>query len=387
MKAIVNGRLVTVTGDTYENGAVLIEDGKIIAAGSGIEVPADCQTIDAKGGWITPGFIDCHSHISLMEMYSSMPGMQDFNEMSDPVTPQVRAEDAFNPFDAAIAEVMRAGFTTCYTGPGSANVIGGTGMSFKLRGHTVEEMMIAGSEQMKFALGENPKRVYGTKEKPPITRMGTAALMRDTLTLAREYSDGLRACEKGEKTEKPKLDPKLQALVPVVRGEMRCKIHAHRADDIATAIRIAGEFGLDYTIEHATEGCKILDILKREKVTCIVGPLLMTPDKRELWDIRLDTPAKLHEAGIELCLTEDAASETIYLPDHIGIMIKHGLPEQAAFEAITINPARALKLDGRLGSIEPGKDADIAVFDGHPFSNMTSCVLTMIDGEVHHNCL
>jgi imidazolonepropionase-like amidohydrolase len=302
------------------------------------------------------------------------------------VTPQVEASDAFNPFDEGIAEAMKAGFTTCYTGPGSANVIGGSGFAFKLRGRTLEEMKIKNTEQMKFALGENPKRFFGMKEKAPVTRMGTAALLRNTLKEAVEYAEKLKQSEE-EGKEKPKYDCKLHALVPVVRGEKRCKIHCHRADDIMTAIRIGKEFHLDYTLEHATEGYLISDILKNEGVTCIIGPLLLNHLKREVWGLRLDTPAKLYEAGVSICLTVDEGEGTKFLPVHVGIMIKNGLPEQAAFEAVTINAAKALGLENRLGSLKEGKDADISVFDGHPFSNMTNCVLTMINGEICHKTL
>lgn len=386
MKAITNGKIITMEEKNYENGTILVENGKIISVGDNISIPKDCQVIDAKGGYIIPGLIDCHTHLSLMVAYNTLPPIQDYNEHCDPVTPQVEASDAFNPFDEGIAESMKAGFTTCYTGPGSANVIGGSGFAFKLRGRTLEEMKIKNSEQMKFALGENPKRFFGMKEKAPVTRMGTAALLRNTLKEAVEYAEKLKQSEE-EGKEKPKYDCKLHALVPVVRREKRCKIHCHRADDIMTAIRIGKEFHLDYTLEHATEGYSISDILKNEGVTCIIGPLLLNHLKREVWGLRLDTPAKLYEAGVSICLTADEGEGTKFLPVHVGIMIKNGLPEQAAFEAVTINAAKALGLENRLGSLKEGKDADISVFDGHPFSNMTNCVLTMINGEICHKTL
>ena len=387
MKAITNGKVVTVTGATYEKGTVIVDGSTIVAVGENVEIPAACEVIDANGGWITPGLIDCHSHISLMEAYGSMPGMQDYNEFSDPITPQISAKDALNPFDEGIAEVMKAGFTTCFTGPGSGNVIGGCGISFKLTGTTAEEMIIEGSQIMKCALGENPKRLYGLKDKAPVTRMATAAMFRNTMKQAVEYSDELKDFENGKIDKKPKFDPKLDALVQVVRGEMRCKIHCHRADDITTAIRLAKEFNLDFTLEHATEGYKVTDIINEAGVTCIIGPLLLQHLKREVWGLRLDTPAKLYEAGVHICLTADEGEGTKNLPTHVGIIIKNGLPEKAAFEAVTINAAKALKLENRIGSLEKGKDADIAVFDGHPFSNMTNCVMTMINGEVCHSKL
>jgi imidazolonepropionase-like amidohydrolase len=384
--AIQNGKVVTVTGRTFENGKVLVKQGKIIAVGDKVDIPGEAILIDAKGGWITPGLIDCHTHLSVMPALDTMPSFDDTNEMSDPITPHVRALDALNPFDEAIEVVRSAGFTTCYTGPGSANIVGGTGCSFKLRGHTAEEMFISGSEQMKFALGENPKRCYGLNGKLPITRMGTAGLLRETLSRAVDYSNRLIAST-GKKANMPNYDSKSHALLKVIRGEQRCRIHCHRADDIITAIRIAKEFGLDFTIEHATEGYLVADVLKKENVTCIIGPLLLSPLKRELWGLRQDTPAKMEKAGVTICLTADGATDTQFLPTHVGIIMRKGLSEATAFAALTINPARVMQLEDRIGSLEPGKDADIAIFNGHPFSNMTDCVLTMIDGEIYNSCL
>ncbi len=388
MKAILNGKIVTVTGAEIENGVLLIDGGKIIAVGdkSEVKVPADAEIIDASRCWVTPGLIDCHTHISTIPAKSSMPGpTMDLNEWSSPITPQVRAEDALYFCDEAIDFVRAAGFTTCYTGPGSTNVIAGTGFSFKLRGSTASEMIIPGSQQMKCALGENPKRIFGLKDKAPITRMGVAALFRETMYAAKEYDDAMKAYESGEKSEKPKFDFKLEPLRKVINGQQRVRIHCHRADDIETAIRLSEEFGLDYTLEHATEGYKISKLLSDKKVTCVIGPLLLSHLKMEVWDLRQDTPAQLEKAGVNICLTADHSTDTAWLPTHVGIMIKKGLSIKTAFEAVTINPARVMKLEDRIGSLEVGKDADIAIFDGFPFSNMTNCIMTIIDGEVYKN--
>ncbi len=376
MKAIVNGRVITITGATFEKGTILYDNGKIVGVGADLPVLEGAEVIDAAGYTVMPGLIDCHTHLCLMHGRETMPGHQDYNEMYDPATPNVRAIDALNPFDDAIEPVRGAGFTTCYTGPGSANVIGGRGCSFKLRGTTAEEMFIPGSEQMKFALGENPKRIYGLNGKTPLTRMGSAAVARDYLTRALEYAD------KKDRGERPSFDARLDALVPVVRGEMRVRIHCHRADDIATAIRLAKEFKLDYALEHATEGYKIADLLAREQVTCTVGPLLLTPLKMEVWGLKQTTPGVLERAGVPVCLTADGGWDTQWLPTYAGIIVRHGMSEKGALAAITIQPARVMGLQDRVGSIEVGKDADFAIFDGNPLCNLTECRMTIIDGEI-----
>lgn len=376
MKAIINGKIITVTGPVYESGTVLYDNGKIVAVGSNIPIPEDTEVIDASGMVVTPGLIDCHTHLCVMHGQETMPGHQDYNEMVDCATPQVRALDALNPFDAAIEQVRAAGFTSAYTGPGSANVIGGKGCSFKLRGITADEMFIKGSEQMKMALGENPKRIFGLNGKTPMTRMGTAAVARNYLTRARQYADKL---EKGEKVD---FDEKLDALVPVVRGEMKVRIHCHRADDIATAIRLSREFNLKYALEHATEGYKIADVLAKEGVYCTVGPLLLVPCKMEVWGLKQTTPGVLEKAGVNVCLTADGATDTQWLPTYAGIVVRYGMSWEGALKGLTINPAHVMELDDRIGSIEVGKDADFAVFNGDPLNNFTECMITVIDGQI-----
>lgn len=384
--AITGGKVITVTGQTYEKATVLTEDGKIKAIGTDLTIPEGAQVIDASGCWVTPGLIDCHTHICNFNEPGTLPGMYDGNEMSGPIQAQVRAMDAVYPDDYAIVPVREAGFTTIYSTPGSGNVIGGTGISLKLRGHTPQEMAIKGSEQMKFAFGENPKRNYGNRKQMPMTRMGIVAILRETLYNAKIYSDALLAA-KDDPSKAPKPDFKLDALVPVVRGQMRCRIHAHRSDDIMTAIRVAEEFHLDYTIEHCTEGYMITDALKARNVRCTIGPYLWHPSKQEIWNMKLENPGILSEAGLTISLTADTGSQTAILPATIGMLMRHGLSEQAAFEGITINPAKTLKLDHRVGSLEVGKDADIAIFDGHPFSSLSLCRMTIIDGKIVHNTL
>ncbi len=388
MIAIKGGKIITITQGTIENGVVLIENGKIAAIGQDIAIPECAEVIDATGKTVMPGLIDAHSHISLFGE-PSIPATMDGNEMTAPITPQLRGSDALNPFDPAIPEVRAAGFTTLYTGPGSANLVGGTGMAIKLRGRTAEEMIVPGTEAMKMALGENPKRVYGQgQKKAPSTRMGNASVLREALIEAQNYLNKIERAkeEAGDKAPKlPDRNLKLEMLGKVLKRELKARIHCHRADDMITAIRIAEEFNLDYSLEHATEGYKIADILAEKNVTCVVGPLLMGPAKHELWEVKLENPGLLVKAGVRVCLQADTSSATKYLPIHVGIAIRHGMPEEEAFRAVTIYPAELIGAADRVGSLEVGKDADIAIFNGHPFSNFTKCELTMIDGKVWHN--
>jgi len=385
MLVIKNGKVVTVSGETINGGVVAVDNGKIVFVGKTFEAPSDAQIINAKGKWVTPGLIDAHTHLSNFNDMKDMHSQYDGNETSDPITPQVRAIDAVYPFENGIKLARKAGFTTCCILPGSANLIGGIGMTFKLKEtQFVNDMAIPGTEVMKFALGENPRNRYGMQGKMPSTRMGSAALIRNTLYDAKNYSDALLAA-KEDPSKAPKPNFKLDALVPVVRGEMKCRMHAHRADDIATHVRIAEEFGLKYSIEHCTEGWMIMDFLKEHNVTAVVGPLGMSRAKMEIWNKRFETPGEFEKAGINFMLTEDTNGDTQYLPMHVGLAMAYGLSEKAAFESVTITPAKWLGVSERVGSLEIGKDADIAIFNGHPFSNMTRCEYTIIEGKVFKN--
>ncbi|MBQ1271853.1 MAG: amidohydrolase [Clostridia bacterium] len=384
MTALKNCKAVTITDGIIENATILVEDGIIRAVGQDVEIPLDAEIIDLEGKWVTPGFIDAHTHFSAMGEPRARGGGDDGNEVTNPVTAHIRIIDALNPHGIAFEPVRAAGFTTCYTMPGSANIIGGTGIAFKLKdGRCIEDIIIPGTEMMKMALGENPKGAYGGQKKMPMTRMGTGAVLRETLFNAKQYAEDKAAAEAEGKPFKK--DFKLEALVPVVKGEMRCRIHCHRADDIMTAIRVSEEFGLDYTVEHCTEGFKIADILAEKKVKCVVGPMRMIPSKMEVWNCTIENPGMLEKAGVEISLTADAETATRWLPEEVGVAMAYGLSEEMAFKAMTINPAKVIGLDHRIGSIEPGKDADLAIFDGHPFSNFTRCKATMIDGKFWFN--
>lgn len=386
MLAIEHGKLMTITSGVIEDGVILIDGGKIEGVGKDLPIPNDATIIDAKGKYVTPGLIDAHTHIALINEPQCRPTTYDANELTNPVTPFLRGIDAFNPLDPAIPMVRSAGFTTCYTGPGSANVIGGTGFAFKLKtAYNVTDMAIPGTEMMKFALGQNPKQIYGNQKKTPGTRMGIAALLREQLTNARWYSDELERAARGE-VKPPKPDFRLDPLVPVVRGERKVRIHCHRNDDIVTAIRISEEFGLDYCLEHCTEGWMIADYLVEKHCDMVLGPLTLGFTKPEVWNTSLRAPAIFEAAGNRnFCIMEDAASETRFLPTHIGLCMARGLSEETALRSVTINPAKLLGISDRVGSLEVGKDADIAIWSGHPFSNFTLCEKTIIDGIIYEN--
>ena len=370
MLVLKNAKIHTVLNGTIDRGDILIENGKIarVAPSGGFEIPAGARVMELDGMTVTPGLIDPHTHISTSDEPTF--GRSDVNEPGVPNASFGRAADALNPFDIAIRTARSAGFTTCCTMPGSANVIGGTSIVFKTRpAKTVFDMMIPGSEQMKMALGENPKNSHNK------TRMGVAALLRETLFNARSYA------EKLEKSPDTARDFKLDALVPVVTGKMKARIHCHRADDIVTAIRICEEFGLDFALEHATESHRIPEVLAERGITATIGPLTTTPYKKEIWRRRLDTPAILEKAGVNFCLTADTGMNTRWLPTHIGTCMTYGLSFDAALKAVTLNAARLLG-QNTIGAIAEGCDAELAVFDGMPFSNLTVCRYTVFGEEV-----
>lgn len=381
--AVKNACLYTITQGVIENGTVLMENGRIIAVGQDVTIPADAQVIDAAGQIVTPGLIDAHSHIGLFGE-PSIPATADGNEKTGPIQASLFGIDSLNPADPAFPLVLAAGVTTVYTGPGSSNLIGGTGMVVKTVGRTVDEMVIPGTEGMKMALGENPKRNYSAVNKSPSTRMGNAAVLRQALIDAQNYQQKLDRAEAEGKPGTVDRNLGMEQLCKVLRREMKARMHCHRADDIITAIRIAEEFNLDFVLEHATEGYRVADILAGKQVPCVVGPLLMEPAKHELWDVRLSTPGVLAKAGVKVAIQMDGSSETKWLPLCAGIAVREGMEMAEALRAVTINSAEIIGVADRLGSIEVGKDADLAIWNGHPLNNFTTCQTVIVAGKVVH---
>lgn len=378
---IKNGTIYTMAGEIIEKGSILIKEGKIIEVGKDIIAPLDAEIIDAEGRIVTPGFIDAHCHLGMWEEGIGFEG-SDGNEMTDPVTPHMRAIDGINPMDISFREAYEGGVTTAVTGPGSANVIGGTFTAIKTYGSRIDNMIIKNPIAMKVAFGENPKRVYHGQNKTPMTRMATAAILRDTLFKAKTYLEKKENAEEASKM--PDYDIKMEALIPVLKKEIPLKAHAHRADDIFTALRIAKEFDVNITLDHCTEGHLIVDELVKEEKPAIVGPTFGNRSKFELQNKSFDTPKVLTEAGIKVAITTDSPVIPLqHLPLCAGLAHNAGLSEIEAFKAITINPAEIVGLQDRIGSIEVGKDADIVIFDGHPLKDVDcKTYVTIINGEV-----
>ena len=385
MLLLKNGNVMTMAGPAFV-GDVAIENGKIVAVGQSLSY-SDAEVRDVTGMTVMPGIVDPHCHIGMWEDAMGFEGA-DGNECTNPITPELRAIDAINPYDRCFEEAAAGGVTTCVTGPGSANVIGGQFVAIKTHGDSVEDMVLRFPVAVKAAFGENPKRVYNGKNQTPSTRMATAALMRKALIEAQEYN---------EKLEKGKVDPEKmpernlgkEILARVIRRELPMKIHAHRADDILTAIRICREFKLRYTLDHCTEGYLITDKLKEalgeDCEGIIVGPLLTDRSKIELKNLSFKAPKVLEQAGIEYAMmTDHPVTPEQYLPICTAVAVREGAREEGALKAITINAAKITGIADRVGSIEVGKDADIAVFSGHPFDFRSRCVLTLVNGKVAH---
>lgn len=380
MLLIKNGKVLTMAGITYEKGCVLVEDGKIKEIGESILETENMEIIDAKGGWVMPGIIEAHCHIGIMEEDKGFEG-NDTNEMTDPVTPQLRAIDAINPMDTAFNDAVEGGVTSVMTGPGSANVVGGQFVFMKTKGKSIDDMIVKEPAAMKIAFGENPKRVYSGKGKMPATRMATAALLRETLTKAAQYKEKKeKALAKGEDFTE---DFKQEAWLPVLNKEIPLKAHAHRSDDILTAIRIGKEFNLHMTLDHCSEGHFIPEYVAASSYPAIIGPTLTRRSKIEVQNKTFKTPGIVHKAGTLVALTTDHPVIPVqYLSKCAGLAAKEGLGIEEGLKAITINAATICGVSGRVGSLEVGKDADIAIFSGNPMEIFTDTLYTIIDGQI-----
>src|SRR5690625_2325966 len=360
-------------GNVLENQTILVQDGKFSTINDTAEIPDNCSVIDANGKIVTPGLIDVHTHLGVSEGGVGQEG-RDFNETSDPITPEVRAIDGINPLEISFSDASNAGVTTIQVMPGSANIIGGEMSVMKTAGNSVDEMVSKSPSGMKGAMGENPKRTDGSAGDLPTTRMGLAARLREKLMEAQDYLNN---------GSNGKRDLGLEHLVKVLRKEIPMRIHAHRTDDILTVLRLQREFDFDLTIEHCTEGHKIADYIAQHKgVRVSIGPTMSTRSKVELKDKGWETIKVLWDAGVPVSITTDHPVVGIeYLLPSAIYAIRHGLTEQQALQAITLNAAKHIGVDDRVGSIEEGKDADFIIWDGNPFDLATTIEHVFIDGQ------
>jgi len=377
---IKNGRIKTMTGKEF-SGSILIEGTKIAALGEHLEAPPEARVIEAAGCWVLPGFIDAHCHVGIGEEIYREEG-DDLNEVSDPLTPEARAIDGINPEDKGFQDARLGGVTTVFSSPGSGNVIGGTGVVLKTAGKVVDKMLLREPAGLKVAFGENPKFVYGEQKKMPMTRMGIASLLRQALVDAQTYKEKMVLGE-SDPEQKPERDLGLEVLNLVLARKIPLRAHAHRTDDIMTAIRIAREFKTDLVIEHCTEGHKIAEELAEYGYPVIVGPSLINRAKVELKEKTFKTAGILAKAGLKVALMTDHSVTPIeHLPLCAALAVKDGMSEEDALKAITINAAEILGVADRVGSLEVGKDADIVIWSEHPLALMARPRYVLIDGTI-----
>ncbi|MBF4770328.1 amidohydrolase [Nocardioides agariphilus] len=377
--AITNAHVVPIEGEPYD-GTVVLADGRISAVGRRAKPPRGADVIDAEGGWVLPGFVDAHTHVGVWGEGEGWSG-QDTNEMTDPVTAQVRALDAIYPGDVGFTDALAGGITTVCVNPGSGNVIGGHCVAVHTYGRTVDEMVLRSPAGMKSALGENPKRVYGDQKKTPSTRLGTAAVLRESFVAAQNYQ-AKRAAAKKSKVPFDARDLKLEALAMVLDREIPWRQHSHRADDIATAIRIAEEFGYDLVIDHGTEAHLIADLIAERDIPVLIGPLIVSRSKVEVRNRSTVNPGLLARAGVEISIITDHPVCPIgHLVLQATLAVRDGLDRDTALRAITINPARVLGLDDRIGTLETGKLADLVVWSGDPLDVMQRARHVFIEGQ------
>ncbi|HUB23066.1 MAG TPA: amidohydrolase [Streptosporangiaceae bacterium] len=383
--AIVGGRVVPVEGEPVEGGTVLVRDGKIAAVeGPGFTVPSGFVAVDAAGKWVLPGFIDAHAHAGVHEEAEGWAG-QDTNERTDPNTAHVRALDAINPADQGFRDAITGGVLAVNVNPGSANPIGGQTAAIKCWGRTVDEMVLRSPAGLKSALGENPKRVYGERNETPSTRLGTAAVIRGAFVAAQNYQAKLEAsASSSDSSERAVVerDLRLEALSRVLRREIPWRQHCHRADDIATAMRMAREFGYELVIDHGTEAYLLADQIAAASIPVIIGPLFTSRSKVELRNRSLANPGRLAAAGVTIAITTDHPVVPInFLIHQATLAVKEGLDPVTAIRAVTITPARIIGVDDRLGSLSVGKDADLVIWSGDPLDVMSRAERAFIDGQ------
>jgi len=380
--AITGGRVVPIEGEPVDGGTVLLRDGKIAAVeGPGFTVPDGVEVVDATGKWVLPGFIDAHAHAGVSEEAEGWAG-QDTNERTSPVTAQVRALDAINPADLGFRDAITGGILAVNVNPGSANPIGGQTAAIKCWGRTVDEMVLREPAGLKSALGENPKRVYGDRKETPSTRLGTAAVIRGAFVEALNYQAKLDAAERDSDSSPVGRDLKLEALCRVLRREIPWRQHCHRADDIATAMRMAREFGYDLVIDHGTEAYLLADQIAAASIPVIIGPLFTSRSKVELRNRSLANPGRLAAAGVTIAITTDHPVVPIHFLIHQATLaVKEGLDPVTALRAVTINPARIIGCDDRIGSLTAGKDADVVIWSGDPLDVMSRAERAYVDGR------
>ena len=377
MIALTGGKIITMCGKSLERGTLLVRDGKIWGVGSNINLPPGCKVIDITGKTVTPGLIDAHTHLGIDNEGMGWEG-RDVNERSEPVTPGMHTLDAINPAALGLAEAYRGGVTPVMVAPGSANPVGGQCVIIKTAPKpTVDQMLVERYAGLKIAFGENPKRSYGLElKKTPVTRMATAALIRDTLWKTRQYMEK----QSGKDFQ---YNMGLEAVAKVLRKEMPLRAHAHRADDIITAIRIAREFAVDIIIEHGTEAYLVADVLAEEKIPVILGPTLSTRSKPELMDKTMTSPALLYRHGVTLAMMSDhPVTPCCFLAVYAGLATRYGLPASQALRMITCDAAKILGLADRLGSLAPGMDADLVVWSDEPLVISARPEMVMVDGKV-----
>lgn len=370
--AIVNAHIHAVSAPAVD-GTVLLEDGRIRAVGRDVTVPEGAEVIDAAGGWLVPGFVDAHVHLGIHEEGEGWAG-DDTNERSDPVMAAARALDAINPADRGFEDALRGGVTTVNVNPGSANPIGGLAVALHTHGRVVDEMVLRSPSGLKSALGENPKRVHGEAKRTPSTRLGTALVIRTALAKAREWM--------AKEPEDRPVDLVSEALARVLSHEIPWRQHCHRADDIATALRLADEFGYDLVLDHGTEAYRIADVVAEHGVPVLYGPLIITRTKIETRERSAQAPGILTRAGVKVSIITDHPVVPIdFLVHEASLAMKEGLDHDDAIRAITLNPAEVLGLDARIGSIEVGKDADVVLWEGDPLDTRNRALRVWIGGD------